>query len=219
MNALKSLLGKYLSHLVGYIVAGAAVVSQVDPKALPPVAVLAIGVAGAITTAAHHGYTAGTGVAAAQAAVDAVTKALGAVAKAPAVLMLMLALTVGMTGCAQLTTFESSPTGSAVITASVDIAVATAEAKGFSAAQINAIAHKALIADQGATATLAAISAVVQSELALLKLPLADQAAADVLLAALSAAVQAKVGTNTTLAQAQAEAAVVINDVIAATGG
>lgn len=223
MNAVKSLFSKYLAHLVGYVVAGAAVVSQLDPKALPPVGVLAIGVAGLITTAAHHGYAAGTGVAAAQAAVNAVSTALAA-AK-PAALGLLLALMLvgvggaGLTGCASVQSFLGSPTGTEVVAASVDIAVATAEAKGISAVQINTIAKAALAADSGTAATLAAVSGVVQSELAALKLPVADQAAADILVAALSAAIQAKVGTNTTLATAQADAAVVLAAVVAATGG
>lgn len=219
MNAFKSLFSTYLSHLVGYIVSAAGIVSVVDPTLLPPVGKLGVAIAGLVTVAAHHGYTAGAGTQVAQAAVDAATKALTAVAKSPAALMLMMALTVGMTGCAQVSSFLGSPTGATVVQASVDVAVATAEAKGISAAQINAIAHKALDADSNVNASLAAVSAVVQAEIVTLKLPAADQAAADILLAALSAAIQTKVGTNASLAQAQTAAAVVINDVIAATGG
>lgn len=218
-SAVKSLFTKYLSHLTGYVVAAATAVTAVDPALLPPLGKLAVGVAGLVVFAANHAYQAGTGVAIAQAAVNATTKALSAVAT-PVALILTLAIGLPLLqGCAQLTAFEASPTGAEVIAASVGIAVATAEAKGFSAARINAIAKTALAADSGSTATLAAVSAVVQSELATLKLPAADQAVVDVLVAALSGAIQAKVGNNATLAQAQAVAAVVIQDVIAATGG
>lgn len=228
-SAVKSLFTKYLSHLTGYVVAAATTVSAVDPTLLPPLGKLAVGIAGLVVFAANHAYQAGTGTAVAQAAVDATTKALTAASTglkgvAPAVALIltmavMATLTGGLTGCAQVQSFLGSPTGVEVVTAAVDIAVATAEAKGISAAQINAIAHKAQAANGSTTATLAAVSAVVQSEVQALKLPVADQAAADILISALSAAIQAKVGTNTTLATAQADAAVVIQAVVAATGG
>lgn len=220
-SALRSLFTTYLSHFTGYVVAAATTVSAVSPGMLPPLGKLAVGVAGLIVFAANHAYQAGTGVAVAQAAVDATAKALTAVSRAPVALMLMVCILVLplLHGCAQLTAFEASPTGAATISASVDIAVATAEAKGISAVTINTIAHKALLADTSPTATVAAVTAIVQAEVVALKLPAADQAAADILLAALSAAVQAKVGTDATLAAAQTAASVVINDVIAATGG
>ena len=99
------------------------------------------------------------------------------------------------------------------------MAVATAEQKGITAAQINAIAHQALVADSGASATLAAVAGVVNSELAALKLPAGDLAAAQILEAALSVAIAEQIGSNATLANAQAATADVINAVIAATGG
>jgi hypothetical protein len=226
-SAVKSLFTKYLSHLTGYIVAAATTVSAVDPGLLPPLGKLAVGIAGLIVFASNHAYQAGTGVAAAQAAVDATTKALGAVANgvkgtAPmllAVCLLCASAAGGLTGCAQVQSFLGSPTGVEVVTAAVDIAVATAEAKGISAVQINTIAKKAVAANSSATATLAAVSAVVQSEVQALHLPAADQAAADILISALSAAIQAKVGSNTTLATVQADAAVVLQAVVVATGG
>lgn len=220
-SAVTALFTKYLSHLSGYVGHALTIVSIVPTAQLDPRLRLAIAVVGLVTTASDHGYKAGSDAlrAGVAAAVANVSQAV-ATAK-PAVLGVLLCLFTlpFMTGCAQFTAFEQSPTGSAVIQAAVDVAVATAEDKGISAAQINAIAHKALDADQSATASLAAVSAVVQAEVQSLKLPPQDQAAADILLAALSAAVQAKVGTNATLAQAQTAAAVVINDVIVATGG
>lgn len=223
MNAFTKILGSYGAHLMSYIGHGLALAALIPQAQLSPIARLVIATLGLVYTAAHHGYQAGTGVATAQAVVDAAGNALTtALASAPAKLVvaaLILCPFLGLHGCAQVTAFEQSPTGAAVIQASVDVAVATAETKGISAAQINSIARQALAADQSGAATLATVSALVDKEIADLKLPPADQAAADILLAALSAAVQAKVGSNASLAQAQASAAFVINYVIAATGG
>ena len=219
MNAFKSIAGKYLGHLVSYLGSALTLASLVPQAQLSPVARLVIGVGSFIVTAAHHGYQAGVGVQTAQTVVDAATKALASAPAKLVVAALMLCPFLGLHGCASVSSFLASPTGTEVVAASVDVAVATAEAKGVSAAQINGIAHKALAADSGAGATLAAVSGVVQTELAALKLSPGDQAAADILVPALSAAIQAKVGSNATLATAQADVAVVLNAVIEATGG
>lgn len=97
------------------------------------------------------------------------------------------------------------------------IAVSTAEAKGVSAAQINTIAKAAFAADTDVPTTLSAVGALLDSQIAKLKLPAGDQAAADILVAALEAAIAVKVGTNTSIANAQAAVGVVLTDVIAAT--
>jgi hypothetical protein len=219
MNAFKALFTTYLSHLVGYIANGTAIAAVIWPTGIPVIVRLAISIAGIAIGAAHHGYQAGALTNAAQAAVAAATQALASTPAKLVVAALMLCPFLGLHGCAQVAAFEQSPTGATVIQASVDVAVATAEAKGISAAQINSIARQALAADQSGAATLAAVTAVVNADVTALKLPAVDQAAADILLAALSAAVQAKVGSNATLAQAQASAAFVINYVIIATGG
>jgi uncharacterized protein YceK len=126
---------------------------------------------------------------------------------------------VALAGCASVSSFFSSPTAAPIIVASVDIAVATAEQKGITAAQINTVAKAALAADTGVNGTLAAVSALVDADVAKLNIPAGDKAAADILIAALSGAVSAKVGTSTSLAAAQADAATVLQAVIAATGG
>lgn len=126
---------------------------------------------------------------------------------------LLLTLTACLNGCA----FFSSTAGQDVIVAAVDVAVATAEQKGVSAAEINKIARTALAADSGTTATLAAVSSLVNNQIAKLNLPAGDQAAAAILEIALSAAITAKIGNNATVAQVQASIAVVLQDVIAVT--
>lgn len=220
-SAVVALFTKYLSHLSGYVGHALAIVALVPTAQLDPRLRLAITVAGLVTTASDHGYKAGSDALKAAVSAAAATVSQATAQAKPALLGVLLCLLTlpFMTGCAQFVAFEKSPTGEAVLQASVLVAVGTAESKGISATQINAIAHKALEADSNVSASLAAVSLVVQNEVAALHLPPQDQAAADILLAALSAAVQSKVGTNADLAQAQTAAAVVINDVIAATGG
>ncbi len=129
----------------------------------------------------------------------------------------LLALTILASACSTLSNFFGSPTGAAVIVAAVDVAVATAEQKGVSAAQINSIARAALAADSGTTATLATLAAVLNNQIAKLNLPAGDLAAAEVLEVALAAAITAKIGTNASVAAAQTQIAVVLQDVIAVT--
>lgn len=122
---------------------------------------------------------------------------------------------LALVGCKTL----SAPTSQPYITAAVDVAVATAEAKGIPAAQINAIAKQALAADQGTSATLAAVAGVVNAQLAKLNLPAGDLAAAQILEDALSIAIQAQIGNNPDIANTQAIIASVLSIAIAATGG
>lgn len=124
-----------------------------------------------------------------------------------------------LVGCASITSFFSSPSGVAVVDASVLVAVATAEQKGVPAAQINKVAKAALAADTGVAGSLAAISGLVDDAISKSGLPVADLAAAKILEVAIAAAITAKVGDNANLAAAQADVAVVLNAVIAASGG
>jgi hypothetical protein len=134
-------------------------------------------------------------------------------------LMLVGALTIALSACATVQSFFGSPSGVAVVDASVLVAVATAEQKGVPAAQINKVAKAALAADTGVAGSLAAISGLVDQAIANSGLPAADLAAAKILEVAISAAIAAKVGNNADLAAAQADVAVVLNAVIAASGG
>jgi len=152
------------------------------------------------------------------AAIVALLHALG-IDPAPAAKALLCAVLVGaaLPGCAL--TPAQARAAAPFIEAAVDVAVATAEAQGLQAWQINAIAKLALVADQGASASLNAIAAVVNDQLAKLNLPAGDMAAARVLQDALKIAIETKLQADPAAAQFQAAAALVIRDVINATGG
>jgi hypothetical protein len=212
---MKDFMSKYLAHLSGYIVAGATLVSGLDPKLMPPQYTFMIALAGTIVSAAHHGYSAGVNGAVITAAANAATKAL--TVAAPVLLCAFLAVTA-LTGC---TTMQKvfSPNAAPYVTAAVDVAVATAESKGVPATQINSIAKQALAADTGAGASLAAVTALVNAQVAKLNLPPADLAAVQILEVALTAAVQQQIGQNPNVAVAQADVAQLLNAVISATGG
>lgn len=204
-------LGTYLAHysavvagLAAFVASHASLFSAV-PGATPYVAGI-VGVSAAAVAALHA-----LGVDPPKSSTP-----MGTVA---AVLLTGLLAGAMLTGCASVESTLTSPKSAPYVQGAVVVAVSTAESKGISAAQINTIAHQALIADQGAGATLAAVSSVVQAQIAKLRLTAADQAAADIVLAALSASIQTQLQANPTLAQAQTAAAIVINDVIVATGG
>lgn len=131
----------------------------------------------------------------------------------------ILMIPISLAACSTVQGWLSSPTASTVITVAVDAAVATAEAKGVSATQINSIAKQALAADTGTAGTLSAVSSLVNAQVAKLNLPSLDLAAAQVLETALAAAITAKLDGNADLATAQAAVADVLNATIAASGG
>lgn len=221
-----NIISKYFGHLMAYLISADVIVASVDPSLLPVKYAGVIAVAGAIATAAHNASTA---ISTPPAAVDmnqvavkgdtvVVAKTSDPVAKVVSVVA-MLCVSLGLFqmlyGCATLTKPEAQP----YVKAAVDIAVATAETKGVTAAQINSIAKQALAADNGSAASLAAINELINAQLAKLSLPPADIAAIQILETALSAAVQAQIGQNPNLAQAQAAVAEFINEAIAITGG
>lgn len=206
-----------LPHLVAYIggalLAGVAWLANQSPGSflfLGPKAAgyasAAIGLAGAVVVFAHQ-----TGWIPSKPS-DKVTTIANALI--PLVLILPL-----LHGCATLTKIENaigSPAAQPYLIAAADVAVATAEAKGVSAAQITGIAQKALAADSGTAASLATIAAVANAQIAKLGLPAGDVAAAQILEAALTVAIQAQIGNNASIAQAQSAIAVVLNAIIAA---
>lgn len=204
-------LGIYLAHysavvagLAAFVASHASMFSAI-PGATPYVAGV-VGVSAAVVAALHA-----LGVDPPKSATPMSTMA--------AVLITGLLTGTMLSGCASVESVLTKPSSAPYVQAAVDVAVATAESKGITAAQINTIAHEALTADQGVGATLQAVSGVVQAQVARLNLPPADQAAIDIVLAALSASIQTQLQANPTVAQVQTAAAVVINDVIAATGG
>jgi hypothetical protein len=209
-------------HVVGYISGGLSFVAGLNPALVAalvgpsaaPYAVPVIAGAGATLVFLHD---IGLIPSNASPAVTG-TKAL------PVLLALSLALAVcaSVSACATLTKADSAATGPAAqpyIQAGALAAVATAEANGISAAQINSIAKQALSADSGATATLAEVAAVVNAQLLKLNLPAADMTAAAFVEGGLEAAINAQVGANPTIAATQAAAADVLKAVISATGG
>lgn len=229
LNWLKSASASYLSHLSGYIVAGATIVSGINPKALPPQYAFLTALAGIVVNAAHHGFTLANASPALKAALDVAVKAgidsanTAVTAAAPAAkalaVVLVLPLLMTLHGCATVTGWFNSPQAQPVIVAAVDVAVATAEQKGVSATQINDVAKQALVANQSTSATLATVAAVVNQQIAKLNLPAGDLASVQILEVALAAEIQSRIGTNADLAAARAAVADVLNAVIEATGG
>lgn len=227
MNSVKSFFGNYLAHLSSYVGHALAIVSLVPTAQLSPTARLAIAVAGIAATAANHGYKAGATTQAAQAAVKAAVDILSApAAKLVLACMLVMPLAFTLQGCAQLTAFTqkasavvTSPEAQPFVQAGALAAVASAESHGITAEQINAVAHKALAADQGAGASLAAVKAVLDAELAKLNLPVGDVVAIGIVESEFNLWVQGQVQNDPTLASAQAAAADIFQAVINATGG
>lgn len=213
-----------LPHVVAYLVGGLVSIAALNPDTVTALlgskvggyAAAGIALAGALVAFIHDIWPS-----AAPAPAAPVSKQSGFVSMRG---LLMLAsasimVAVGLAACSSIESFIGSPTGAAVVTASVDVAVATAESKGVPAAQINKIAKAALAADSGVSGTLSAISSLVDKQISDAGLPAADLAAAKILEVALGAAIQAKVGNNASLAQAQAALADVLKEAIAASGG
>lgn len=210
----KRILGSYLGHLAGYVLAGADIVSKVNPSLLPPQYGILVSVAGLVIIAAHHGYAAGTsGI---QAAVDAAAATLAsAPAKVAVMLLLALAVPMGLSACKTLPT----PTQQAGITVAVDIATAAAIQNGATPADYKArAAHFKLIAtdikavNDAGTATLATLAADLEPQIA--KLPPPDQLAAHALVAALKPYLDAELQGNDGLKNVQTTLDIVLQAVI-----
>lgn len=133
-----------------------------------------------------------------------------------AIVAIVLALSV-MAGCASLSAKVTSPTAQPYVTAAAQAAVGIAESQGITAAQINSVATQALAADQGTGATLGAVSGVVNTQLAKLKLNASELLAAEGLEAALAIAINQQISGNANVAAAQAAIADVLNAIILAT--
>ena len=215
---------KNLAHYGSYAVAALSWLAALNPGLVAAVAgphagaiaIPVIATAGGVLALLHQ-----TGVIPG-ATPSATPPSAGTAAKMIPVLLMVGAalLTAGsLSACKTPPTAAQVANAQPYITAAVDIAVATAESKGVSAAQINSIAKVALAADAGTAATLSTVASVVNAQLAKLNLPAGDLAAAQILEVALEAAIQAKVGSNADVAAYQAAVATVLQSVIAATGG
>lgn len=212
---MKDFVTKYLAHLSGYIVAGATIVSGLDPKLLPPQYTFMIALAGTVVSAAHHGYTAGTGNAILTAAANAATTALSTVPKLTPVLVACVLAVSTLSGCATAPT----QTEQAGVTVAVSIATGAAiSSSGNSAVQaqraasFKAIAVEVKAVNDAGTATLTTLAADLAPLIA--KLPPADQLAAHTLVAALTPFLQAETSGNVKLQNAQATVDVILQAVI-----
>jgi hypothetical protein len=119
--------------------------------------------------------------------------------------------------CATISSWFGNQTTAQYIQDAVDVAVLVASTQGVSSAELHTIAQAALAADNGAVSTLAELQTLLNQQIAKLHLPAADQAAINIFTAALSGALAAKIGNNSTVQQAQAIIADLLNDIIAAT--
>lgn len=212
---MKDFVSKYLAHLSGYIVAGATIVSGLDPKLLPLQYTFMIALAGTIVSAAHHGYAAGTGNAVMTAAANAATAALSTVPKLTPILVACVLAFSTLSGCATAPT----PVQSAGISVAVDIAAGAAIQNGGTAdvwkaraVKFKAIAVSIKQVNDAGTATLATLAADLAPQLALL--PPADQLAAHALVAALQPYLDNEVQANPDLATTRATLDVILQAVM-----
>lgn len=220
MNFLKS----YLSHLSGYVISAATIVSTLSPGTFPPKYAFVTAVATFVVTAFSHGQAVSANAGSIVGVVaDAATKAVQAAANSGAAKLLVGAvaagLLLGLHGCASTQAFLTSPTGTEVVAAGVQVAVTTAEGKGITAAQINAVAKTVLADDQGATASLSALTAAVNGAAVKAGVPAGDVQAFQILETAFDVWLIAKYGSNATVQNVQADVAAFCNAVIADTGG
>lgn len=210
---MKAFLRSYGAHALAYALSALTIVADLPAPmqaVLGPHAGQIVGGAGILLTAIHN--------------TDAVVNAPGGpsvttVAKVLAFMAIMVMVSPVLTACATVQGFFALPAAPVVITVGVDVAVAAAEQNGVKASDINRIAKIALAANASTSATLGAVSAVVNTEIAQLNLPPLDVAAANALELVISQAIQAKVGNNPDLVTAQADVAQVLQAVITATGG
>lgn len=231
MDTVKAAFTSYLSHLAAYVISGVTIVSTLAPGTLPPKYAFITAIATAMAAAFSHGKAVQTNgasiaTAVANAFTDAVNSAPASVpgsAVAPVgkvvAMLLLIPLLLTLHACASVQSFIGSPTGQTVVTAGVQVAVTTAEQKGASAAQINSVAKAVLAADSGATATVTALTGVVNAQLVKLNVPQGDLVAFQGLELAFDAYLVAKYGNNTTVQNVQSDVALFCNAVIAATGG
>ena len=213
MNFVKS----YLSHLTGYVVAGATIVSGLDPKLIPPQYAFFTALAGLIVTAGHHGFTAGNANAVIAAAAQAATSTA---AKILLVAIFAVATVSGLSAC------KSTPTvrQQAEVAIVVDIAAGYAIQRQDSdpsawkarASEYKAIAVKLKAIDEAGIATLATLQADLQPLIA--KLPPADQLAANAFVNALVPYLTSQLQSNPTAANTQAVVDLILQAVIDACG-
>lgn len=215
-----------LAHVVTYLVAALVWLAALDQNLVtslvgPGLAKYATGVivlAGALVVFLQH-----IGVIAAPSVTvsNTVNKASGFVRLPMLACLAAISITVmfGLAACSTVSGWFSSPSGTVITAAAVDVAVAAAESKGVTAVVINRIAKAALAADAGTPATVAAVSTAINGAITKANLPAADLAAINLIEVALTSAIQAKIGENPAVATVQTDVATVLGYVISSTGG
>lgn len=200
-------------HALAVIAGLLPVLQQLLPSLLPPPYGIAlgaiVGIVGGLVHATMSSPSSGT----------LPPPSAGTVAKLHILTMLLaigLAVSV-LSGCASLSATVTAPSSQPYVTDAANTAVLIAESQGVTAAQINAVATKALAADSGTSATLATVSAVLNAQLAKLTLSPIEALAVSALESGLTAGINAQLSNNATVAQAQAAIADVLNAVIKAT--
>lgn len=202
-------------HTVNSIAGAAAVVGGLNPALFGPYApqaALAIGGATILANVLHA-------VLGSNSTESLPPPSSGTVVKLHWLTVLMVATLTLMMGCTSTQTFLTSPTGTAVVSDGVAVAIIAAEAKGVSALQINRVAKAVLAADQGTSTTLAALASVVNREVLKAGVPPVDVGAFQILEAEFNTWLIAKYGNNVTVQNVQADVAAFCQIVITDTGG
>lgn len=212
----------YGAHVVGYLVSALSIVAGLPTAGLPPSVIPYVGLAGMLLTGLHSTQVAPNSVTVKAGDTSITQTGAGASAAAakllPVVLVCVLSA-IALQGCASVQSFLSGPTGAVIVPAGVDVAIATAEQKGVTAAQINRISKAVLAADTSSATTVVGLTSAVNAQLAKLNLPAGDTAAFTILETAFDAYIVAKYGSNPTVAQVEADVALFLQAAIAATGG
>lgn len=215
-----SVLGKYLGHLAGYVLAGADIVSKVNPALLPPQYGILLSVAGLVTVAAHHGYSAGTAQAVVKAATDAIVAAPAKLMVTAILLGVVVSSSLGLTACATAPTVQEQ----AGVTIAVDVGtgllisnqgkITDLAIQKARATEYKAIALKIKAVNDAGTATLATLAADLQPEIA--KLPPADQLAVAAFVAGLGPLVAQGIPGNPNVQNTQTRVDLILAAIISA---
>jgi hypothetical protein len=201
------------AHALAVIAGSLPVLQQLLPSLIPPPYGIALGAIVGIVGGLVHATLS------APSSGSLPPPSAGSVAKLHLVTILaagLLALSM-LSGCASLSAKVTAPSSQPYVTDAANTAVLIAESQGITAAQINAVAQKALAADSGTTATLATVSSVINAQLAKLSLSPIEALAVSALESGLTAGINQQLQSNTSVAQVQAAIADVLNAVIKAT--
>lgn len=211
----------YGAHLLGYITAAVGIAVSLTPAtvtAFPSLAPIApyVGPSGLVAIVAAAG---GIAVHQTQTAAAGTPPVSSTMAPAWLIPLLLVASVPFLHGCATLTADMSTPTGQAVVAATAQVAVTTAEAKGVTAAQLQKLALAGLADNVTATTTLLSVEGALNAEFTKLGLPSGDVAALQILEVALDGAAAVSIGNNKSYQNAQVDIKALLTAVLVAAGG